>query len=100
MHAEELDLPELELAVDDPELILEDLPSIEEVLRTSPVTISPPLKINQTPFTERICIRINRSVLATLKQQAADKGERYQTFINLLLAQQVATYAPPQESIS
>jgi predicted DNA binding CopG/RHH family protein len=52
-----------------------------------PVVLSPPLTINQTLFTERICIRINRGVLAELKKRAAEQGMRYQTFINLLLAQ-------------
>lgn len=91
MHTEELNLPDPDLVVDDPALVLEDLPSMEEVLRTSRVTLSPPLTINQTTFTDRICIRINRAVLATLKQRAEARGLRYQTFINQLLAQQAAS---------
>ena len=81
---EDMDIPFVALE-------LEDLPSMDEVLQASPVTLSPPLTINQTLFTERICIRINRAVLAILKQKAAEHGVPYQTFINLLLAQNAAT---------
>lgn len=89
MHFDELS--DLDLDIPFQELELDELPSIDEVLRASPVTPSPPLTINQTLFTDRICIRINRAVLATLKQKAAERGVRYQTFINLLLAQQAAS---------
>ncbi|WP_305074376.1 hypothetical protein [Propionivibrio sp.] len=94
MHTEELTIPDLDLPfvdldIPEQELVLEELPGTE-VLLSSRVVLSPPLTINQTLFSERICIRINRSVLSTLKKQAAEQGVRYQTFINLLLAQHAA----------
>ena len=57
------------------ELELDDIPDADESLFASPVTLSAPLTINQTLYSERICIR-------------------YQTFINMLLAQHAATCTP------
>ena len=76
------------------ELELDDIPDADESLFASPVTLSAPLTINQTLYSERICIRINKAVLAILKQKAAERGTRYQTFINMLLAQHAATCTP------
>ncbi len=96
MHTTELNIPglDLDLPSDDldiqfEELELEDLPSMEEVLREFPVMLSPPPTAGQTLFSERISIRINRSVLAELKKRAAAVGMRYQTFINLLLTERM-----------
>jgi len=100
MHTVELNIPDLDLdfnlLVDDldiqaDELEFEDQPSMEEVLREFPVMLSPPPTAGQTLFSERISIRINRSVLAELKKRAAAVGMRYQTFINLLLAQHASS---------
>lgn len=88
MHTFDLDLPELDLPIEWMEF--EDGPSIEEVLRM-PTVLSPPPTAGQTAFSERICIRINSSVLARLKQMAAEQGVRYQTFINQLLALHAAS---------
>ena len=88
MHPDSLTVPDLDIPF--AELELEDLPTIDELLRDSPVTLSPPPTAGQTTFTERICIRINRGVLDELKRQAAEQGTRYQTFINLILAERAA----------
>jgi len=95
MHTEDeiyqaLDIPFVDLDFPDLELVLEDLPSLEEVLRDNPVTLSPPPTAAQTLFSNRICIRVPRWVLAEIKKRAAAQGEKYQTLINQLLAQYVA----------
>ena len=72
MHADDLELPEIDLPIDWPEF--EDGPSIDELLRTTPTVLSPPPTAGQTPFSDRICIRINSGVLARLKQMAAEQG--------------------------
>lgn len=83
------DLAWMDLPIE--ELLIEDLPSMEEVLRTTSTVISPPPTAGQTTFSERITIRINHSVLAELKKQAAVQGLRYQTYLNSILAQHAAT---------
>lgn len=85
MHIDDSNIPDLDLP--DVELVFDELPSLEEVLRASPsVAVSPPLTKSRTLFSERICIRINRSVLDSIKHQASRYGMPYQTYINLLLA--------------
>ncbi len=91
MYAGTLNLPDLDIPFEALGLELEDLPTLDELLRI-PAVLSPPLTVNQTLFSERICIRINRGVLAELKRRAAEKGMRYQTFINMLLAQQASPF--------
>jgi predicted DNA binding CopG/RHH family protein len=95
MHTEdfripELDIPFVELDIPFVELEFEDLPSIDEILKVSPVKLSPPLTAGQTHYSERICIRVNRGILAELKKRAEARGERYQTYINQILAQHAA----------
>ena len=88
----ELDIPFVEMDIPHLELEIEDLPSLDEVLESSPGFLPPtPSSINQTPYTQRICIRINRAILDIVKKQAASKGMKYQTYINMLLIQQVAS---------
>lgn len=96
MHTANLTVPDLDIpfvGLDVPfvELELEDLPCIDEVLKTSQVALSPPLKVGATLYSERISIRINRGILSELKKRAAAEGVRYQTYINLLLAQHAAS---------
>lgn len=96
MYTEELTVPDLDIPfidMDIPfvELELDDLPSIDKVLRNNPVTLSAPLNEGQTTYSERISIRIPRGILAAMRKQAAARGMPYQTFINLLLAQHAAS---------
>lgn len=94
MYTDELIFPPEDLTwLDAPlqDLVFEELPSIDETLRNNPLTLSAPLAAGQSLYTERISIRINRGVLAEIKKRAAQHGERYQTFINLLLAQHAAS---------
>ena len=96
MHTEELSIPDLDVFFVDldipfEELRFDDLPSIDEILKASPITLSPPLTAGQTPYSERICIRVNRGVLYELKKRAEARGERYQTYINQILAQHAAS---------
>lgn len=82
------DIPFVDLNLPFVELDLEDTPDMDEVLKTSPrVAISQPLTASQTTFSQRISIRIPRSVLATTRKKAAALGMPYQTYINLILAQ-------------
>jgi hypothetical protein len=92
MHTDNLTTTDLDIPFEDmnipyEEMVFEDLPDIDELLRTTPTVISPPPTAGQTLFSERITIRINRGVLAELKKRAAEQGEKYQTYINLILAQ-------------
>lgn len=96
MHIDELTVPDLnipfiDLDIQNEELILEDLPSMDEVLKNSQAMFSLQPTAGQTPYSERICIRINRGVLAEIKKRAEARGVRYQTFINLLLTQCAAS---------
>lgn len=92
MHTNSLTTPDLDLPFEDmdipfEEMVFEDLPDIDELLRTTPTVISPPPSAGLTLFSQRVTIRINRAVLAELKKQAAERGEKYQTHINQLLAE-------------
>lgn len=93
MHTDELNLPLIDPELDIPfeELALDDLPSLEEVLRISPTVLSSPPTAAQTLFSQRISIRINHGVLVELKKRAAAVGEKYQTYINQILAQHAGT---------
>lgn len=79
---DELNLPDLDLD-------FTDLPSIDEVLAlldsTPAFKPSPVPTVNQTPYTEKISIRIPHGVLIALKEDAHGRGMPYQTFINLIL---------------
>ncbi len=94
MYVDELIFPPEDLSwLDAPvgELVFEDTPSIDEILRNNPVTLSAPLPVGQSTYTQSVTIRINRGVLAEIKKRAAAHGEKYQTFINSLLAQHAAS---------
>lgn len=81
---EELEMPDIPFR----ELVLEDLPSIDEVLRINPVVMATqPLTAGQSAYTQSITIRIPHWVLAELKKKAVGAGEKYQTYVNLILAQ-------------
>lgn len=91
--AQALEIPFVDLDIPLEELVFEDLPSMDEVLErnqvlnVNEVTLSPPQTAGQTPYTERISIRIPRWLLAELRRKAAERGLPYQTFINEVLAQ-------------
>ena len=86
-----LDIPFVDLDFPDLELVLEDLPSLEEVLRDNPaMPLSPPPSIAETLYSNRICIRVQKNVLAKIKKRAAATGDKYQTLINSILAQYAA----------
>lgn len=92
MHNDDLAPPDLDIPFSDlnipfVKLELDDLPSIDEVLKTSQATLSPPSTVGQTLYSERISIRIPRWILAEIKKRAATEGEKYQTYINLILSQ-------------
>lgn len=83
-----LDIPFVDLDIPCEDLVFEDLPSIDEVLRSNPmVTLSPLPTVGQTLYSERISIRIPRWLLEEIKKRAAAEGEKYQTFMNSILAQ-------------
>lgn len=91
MHTDDLILPEPHLPFEEMDIpfvdmIFDDLPDIDELLRTSPTTIWEPMTAGQTLFSQRISIRIPRGVLLEIKKRAAANGERYQTYINQILA--------------
>ena len=86
MDINELTENDLDDLFPDLELNLDESPHPDDAALMSSVTLSPPLTINQTTYSEKISIRIPRSILATLKQRAKEHGMKYQTFINMILA--------------
>jgi len=91
MHTDHLTLPEPHLPFEEMdipfvEMVFEDMPDIDELLRTTPTVLSAPMTSGQTLFSQRITIRINHGVLLEIKKRAAAAGERYQTYINHILA--------------
>jgi hypothetical protein len=94
MYADELtfspeDLSWLDAPLQD--LVFEDLPSIDEILQINPMTLSVPLPAGQSTYTQSVTIRFPRWLVAALKKQAIERGEKYQTYINLILAQHAKT---------
>ena len=90
MYADELTFPPEDLAwlnapIED--LVFADTPDIDTLLRTAPAAMSPPMQAGQSSYTQPITIRIPRWLVAELKKKATERGEKYQTYINLILAQ-------------
>ena len=69
----------------DYEIDSQDIIELIERAVSGDTPISPPLKPNKTTGSEKISLRIPHHVLSTLKAQALQRGEPYQTYINHIL---------------
>lgn len=96
MHTDDLIIPGLDVPVEEIDILLiefvfEEMPEVDDLLSATPTVPWVAMTAGQTLFSERISIRIPRWLLLEIKKRAAASGERYQTYINLILAQHAAT---------
>lgn len=94
MYIEELKFTPDEMEMPDipfEELMFEDVPSINALFRTTPTAVSQALTEGQSSYTQSVTIRLPRWLLAALKKEATERGEKYQTYINLILSQHAAS---------
>ena len=90
MYASELKFPPEDLTwlyAPAEDLVFDDLPSMDEAIRTAPDATTPTLAAGQSSYTQPITIRLPRWLVTELKKKATGAGEKYQTYINLILAQ-------------
>ena len=91
MHTDDLIIPGLDIPIEEIdipliEFVFEEMPEVDDSLSATPTVPWVPMTAGQTLFSERISIRIPRWLLLEIKKRAAASGEKYQTYINQILA--------------